>query len=56
MTTEQVIIQDPEIHGGLPVFTGTRVPVKSVIFRTFNPLCPASTKIQHRAAMCWEQG
>ena len=31
MTTEQVITQDPEIHGGLPVFTGTRVPVKSLI-------------------------
>ena len=31
MTTEQVITQDPNIHGGLPVFTGTRVPVKSLI-------------------------
>ncbi|MDE0298421.1 MAG: DUF433 domain-containing protein [Candidatus Poribacteria bacterium] len=31
MTAEQVITQDPEIHGGLPVFTGTRVPVKSLI-------------------------
>ena len=31
MTTEQVTTQDPEIHGGLPVFTGTRVPVKSLI-------------------------
>ena len=31
MTTEQIITQDPEIHGGLPVFTGTRVPVKSLI-------------------------
>ncbi len=31
MTTEQVITQAPEIHGGLPVFTGTRVPVKSLI-------------------------
>ena len=31
MTTEQVITQDPEIHSGLPVFTGTRVPVKSLI-------------------------
>ena len=31
MTTEQIIIQDPDIHGGLPVFTGTRVPVKSLI-------------------------
>ena len=31
MTTEQVITLDPDIHGGLPVFTGTRVPVKSLI-------------------------
>ena len=31
MTTEQVITQDPDIHGGLPVFTGTRVPVQSLI-------------------------
>ena len=31
MTTEQVITQDPDIHGGLPVFTGTRVPIKSLI-------------------------
>lgn len=26
-----VINQDPEIHGGTPVFTGTRVPVKALI-------------------------
>ena len=31
MKPEQVINQDPEIHGGTPVFTGTRVPVKSLI-------------------------
>ena len=31
MTTEQIITQDPDIHGGMPVFTGTRVPVKSLI-------------------------
>ena len=31
MTAEQVITQAPDIHGGLPVFTGTRVPVKSLI-------------------------
>lgn len=31
MTTEHIITQDPDIHGGLPVFTGTRVPVKSLI-------------------------
>ena len=31
MRPEQVINQDPEIHGGTPVFTGTRVPVKSLI-------------------------
>ena len=31
MKPEQVINQDPEIHGGIPVFTGTRVPVKALI-------------------------
>ena len=31
MKPEQVIHQDPEIHGGTPVFTGTRVPVKALI-------------------------
>ncbi len=31
MKPEHVINQDPEIHGGTPVFTGTRVPVKALI-------------------------
>ena len=31
MKLEQVINQDPEIHGGTPVFTGTRVPIKALI-------------------------
>ena len=31
MKSEQVINQDPDIHGGLPVFTGTRVPIQSLI-------------------------
>ena len=31
MMTEQIITQDPDIHGGVPVFAGTRVPVKSLI-------------------------
>ena len=31
MRPEQVINQDPEIHGGTPVFTGTRMPVKALI-------------------------
>ena len=31
MKPDQVINQDPEIHGGTPVFTGTRVPVKALI-------------------------
>ena len=31
MKPKQVINQDPEIHGGTPVFTGTRVPVKALI-------------------------
>ena len=30
MKPEQVINQDPEIHGGVPVFTGTRVPIQSL--------------------------
>jgi len=28
---EPVIIVDPEIQGGVPVFAGTRVPVKNLI-------------------------
>lgn len=31
MKLEQVINQDPDIHGGTPVFAGTRVPVESLI-------------------------
>ena len=31
MTLEQVITQDPEIHAGMAVFTGTRVPVQTLI-------------------------
>ena len=31
MKPEQVMNQDPEIHGGIPVFTGTRVPIKALI-------------------------
>ena len=31
MKPEYVINQDPEIHGGTPVFTGIRVPVKALI-------------------------
>jgi uncharacterized protein (DUF433 family) len=29
--TESVIVKDPEILGGMPVFRGTRVPVKNLI-------------------------
>ncbi len=28
---ESVIVKDPDILGGLPVFRGTRVPVKNLI-------------------------
>ena len=31
MKLEHVINQDPEIHGGTPVFAGTRVPIKALI-------------------------
>ena len=31
MTTQDVISSDPEVQGGTPVFTGTRVPVKNLI-------------------------
>lgn len=31
MNIKQVIIQDPDIHGGVPVFAGTRVPIQSLI-------------------------
>jgi uncharacterized protein (DUF433 family) len=29
--TDSVIVKDPEILGGVPVFRGTRVPVKNLI-------------------------
>lgn len=31
MNTNHVVTIDPEIMGGTPVFTGTRVPVESLI-------------------------
>ncbi len=31
MNREQIITTDPEIMGGIPVFTGTRIPVESLI-------------------------
>ena len=31
MKPEHVINQDPEIHGGAPVFAGTRVPIQALI-------------------------
>ena len=31
MTRDQIITQDPDIHGGVPVFAGTRVPIKSLV-------------------------
>ena len=31
MKPEHVINQAPDIHGGKPVFTGTRVPIQSLI-------------------------
>jgi len=31
MTTQEVVSSDPEVQGGTPVFTGTRVPVKNLI-------------------------
>ena len=30
-TLESVVCNDPEVLGGTPVFTGTRVPVKNLI-------------------------
>jgi uncharacterized protein (DUF433 family) len=29
--SESVIVQDPEIHGGEPVFRGTRVPFQTLL-------------------------
>lgn len=29
--TDSVIVKDPEILGGIPVFRGTRVPMKNLI-------------------------
>ena len=31
MKPDQVINQDPDIHGGKPALTGTRVPMQSLI-------------------------
>ena len=31
MTRDQIITQDPDIHSGVPVFSGTRVPVRVLI-------------------------
>jgi len=31
MKREQIVTEDPEILGGTPVFTGTRVPVDSLL-------------------------
>ena len=31
MTPEQIVTQDPEILGGTPVFSGTRVPIDSLV-------------------------
>lgn len=31
MTTAEVISSDPDVQGGTPVFTGTRVPFKNLI-------------------------
>ena len=31
LSYEQIINRDPDIMGGVPVFTGTRVPVQSLI-------------------------
>ena len=31
MTSAEIITRDPEILGGVPVFTGTRVPVDSLL-------------------------
>jgi uncharacterized protein (DUF433 family) len=30
-STEDVIVKDPEILGGIPVFRGTRVPFKNLL-------------------------
>jgi uncharacterized protein (DUF433 family) len=31
MDREQIFHRDPDIHGGTPVFVGTRVPVESLV-------------------------
>jgi len=31
MKREYIINQDPDIFGGIPVFTGTRVPIQTLI-------------------------
>lgn len=56
---ESVIITDPEIQGGVPVFTGTRVPLKNLIdyleagdtLDTFLDAFPSVTRAQAIAAL-----
>lgn len=30
---KKYIVSDPDIHGGIPVITGTRVPVEIILYR-----------------------
>lgn len=55
----QVVITDPEIQGGVPVFAGTRVPLKNLIdyleagdnLDTFLDAFPSVTREQAIAAL-----
>jgi uncharacterized protein (DUF433 family) len=54
IVSESVVVQDPEILGGAPVFAGTRVPVRNLLdyleggytLDEFLDDFPAVTKIQ----------
>lgn len=59
MSEESVINRDPEILGGIPVFKGTRVPVRNLIeyleagdsLETFLDHFPSVTRDQAAAAL-----
>lgn len=57
--SERVIVTDPEIQGGVPVFAGTRVPLRNLIdyleagdsLDTFLDAFPSVTRSQAVAAL-----
>ena len=42
MQREQILTEDPDILGGIPVYTGTRIPVDSLVAHLKTLLDPSS--------------